>query len=141
MKIKVKYHSDVVKPIEMAHPGEWIDLKAAEGKSMSACSFHLIPLGVSIKIPDGYEAIMAPRSSTFKNYGILQANGIGVIDNAYCGEDDQWFWPCWATRDTGIPKGAKIAQFRIQPINPVTEIEEVETMEDASRGGFGSTGV
>ena len=98
-----------------------------------------IDLGVSIKVPAGYETIMAPRSSTFKKYGLLQTNGIGVIDETYCGENDRLMMSVYATRDTVVPAGERVAQFRIQKNQGNIEIEEVSHMEDADRGGFGST--
>lgn len=102
--------------------------------------FKLLNLGVSIKLPEGFEAIMAPRSSTFKTWGILQTNSIGVIDSAYCGENDIWRMPAYATRETYIRAGDRIAQFRIQPTQPFVNVEEVEKMEGPDRGGLGSTG-
>ena len=137
--IIVKYHAEAAKPISQAHSGEWIDLRAATDVFMEEGTFTIIPLGVSIKVPSGYEAILAPRSSTFKKFGIIQTNGVGVIDETYCGEEDVWGMPVYATRYTEIPAGERIAQFRIQPIQGTINIKEVETMEDESRGGFGST--
>lgn len=100
----------------------------------------LINLGVSIELPEGYEAIMAPRSSTFKNYGIIQTNGIGVIDHAYCGEQDVWKMPVYATRTARISAGDRIAQFRIQPVQGAVDVIEVEHLTGKDRGGVGSTG-
>lgn len=141
MKIQVKYHSENSKPIGQAHVGEWIDLKTAEEVVMMAGEHTNIKLGVSIALPVGYEAIMAARSSTFKNFGIIQANGIGIIDETYCGETDEWRFSAYATRDVIIAAGSRIAQFRIQKIQGEIEIEEVNKMEGPARGGFGSTGV
>lgn len=139
--IQVKYHSDASRPIEQAHNGEWCDLRTATDTSLNSGERGMISLGVSIKVPDGYEAIMAPRSSTFKTYGILQTNGIGVIDETYCGNKDIWHFPALAMRDTVIPAGSRIAQFRIQPIQGKLNIEEVDDMGAEDRGGLGSTGV
>lgn len=139
--IKVKYHSEASRPIEQAHAGEWCDLRAGYDVTLKAGERVLIDLGVSIQVPHGHEAIMAPRSSTFKNFGILQTNGIGVIDEKYCGNDDVWKFPCYATRDTEIKAGDRIAQFRIQPFQGALVIGEVEDMGAANRGGLGSTGV
>lgn len=140
-EIKVKYHSDASRPIEQAHCGEWCDLRTAADVSMKQGERNMISLGVSIKLPDGYEAIMAPRSSTFKTLGVLQTNGIGVIDETYCGEKDIWHFPALAMRDTDIPAGSRIAQFRVQPVQGKLNIEEVDEMETENRGGLGSTGV
>lgn len=139
MEIKVKYVDEAAKPIAQAHAGEWIDLRAQNDVFMEAGSFTIIPLGVCIKVPKGYEAILAPRSSTFGKFGIIQTNGIGVIDETYCGDSDVWGMPVYATRYTEIMAGDRIAQFRIQPIQGEITIKEVDHMEDESRGGFGST--
>jgi dUTP pyrophosphatase len=140
MQVQVKYHTDAAGPLSQAHPGEWVDLRTAVDTNISAGHRMMISLGVSIKLPDGYEAIMAPRSSTFKEWGILQTNSIGVIDAAYCGDDDVWHFPAYATRDITIPAGARIAQFRLLPVQGQILIEEVDNMANASRGGLGSTG-
>ena len=99
----------------------------------------LIDLGVSIKLPHDYEAILAPRSSTFKKYGLLLTNGIGVIDEKYCGEEDVWRMSVYATRDCHVPAGERIAQFRVQRNQGGIEVEEVAIMTGPNRGGFGST--
>ena len=103
--------------------------------------FKLIPLGVGMILPEGYEAHVAPRSSTFKHYGIIQTNSVGIIDNSYAGDNDQWMMPVYATRDTVIHKNERICQFRIMQIQPVISFEEVEHLNDVDRGGFGSTGI
>lgn len=140
MNIKVKYHNPGVETICVQPTGDWIDLRAAEAVSMKAGDFSLISLGVSMKLPEGYEAHVVPRSSTFKKWGILQVNSMGVIDNSYCGENDIWRFPAFAMRDTTIMPGDRICQFRIvKKMDPV-EFETVDHMEDADRGGFGSTG-
>lgn len=138
--IKVKYHEDIEK-IEKISNGDWVDLRAARDVIIRKGDFKLIPLGVSIKLPEGYEAILAPRSSTFKRYGIIQTNSIGVIDESYCGDDDQWMMPVYAVRTTMVHKNDRICQFRIIKHQPELEFEEVESMDTESRGGFGSTGV
>ena len=140
ISIKVKYHNPTVKKIEKINQGDWIDLRAARGYHIKAGDFRLIDLGVSIKLPDGYEAHLAPRSSTFKNWGLIQTNSVGVIDSSYCGENDVWMMPVYATRDTDIYAGDRICQFRIIKNQPSVKVVEVEHMEDADRGGFGSTG-
>lgn len=139
--IKVKYHSENSKPIQQAHPGEWCDLRTAEDVEIRAGERKMINLGVSIQVPEGYEAIMAPRSSTFKNFGIMQTNHIGVIDEKYCGNDDIWHFPAYATRDIKIEAGTRIAQFRIQKNQGELKVIEVEDMESENRGGLGSTGI
>lgn len=139
MQIRIVYHGDVPR-LTKIRQGDWIDLCTAEDVELKTGEFKLIPLGVSMKLPEGYEAHMVPRSSTFKRYGILQANSFGVIDESYCGQEDIWHFPAYATRDTFIEKGTRICQFRIFEKMPLITFEEVEFLTDASRGGFGSTG-
>jgi len=138
--IEVKYSSPRPQGLFQAHPGEWIDLSTEDEVNLKAGEVKLISLGVVIKLPEGYEAIVAPRSSTFKNYGILQANSIGIIDNSYCGPDDIWKFLAYATRDVTIPANSRIAQFRIQEIQPEIEIKEITNISNQNRGGIGSTG-
>ena len=107
---------------------------------LKAGEFKLIPLGVAMELPKGYEAHVVPRSSTFKNYGILQVNSCGIIDGSYCGDEDMWRMPVYATRDTIIHKNERICQFRIMENQPKIVFDEVESLDNASRGGFGSTG-
>ena len=139
LSVKIKYHTDML-PIDRFENGDWIDLRAAEDVEMSAGDFKLISLGVSMKLPDGYEAHVVPRSSTYRHWGIIQANHMGVIDNSYCGENDIWKFPAIAIRDTTIYKNDRICQFRIVKKQPEFEFEEVECMDDPDRGGFGSSG-
>lgn len=139
--IKIKYHDPDVLRIDKIKKGDWIDLRSAEDITLKAGEFHLISLGVSIQVPEGYESILAPRSSTFKNFGIIQANSIGVIDESYCGDDDIWMFPAYAIRDTKINKNDRICQFRIIKHQPEVEIETVETLGNENRQGFGSTGI
>lgn len=139
--VKVKYHVDGLEPISQAHSGEWCDLRCAEDVELKKGDFKYIDLGVSIALPAGYEAILAPRSSTFKRYGIIQTNGIGVLDFLYRGNEDRWMMPVYATRDTVIHKNDRICQFRIQECQLPLNIISVDSMEDESRGGLGSTGV
>lgn len=120
--------------------GDWVDLAAAETVEMKLGEYKLISLGVSMKLPQGYEAHLASRSSTFKTWGILMANGVGVIDNSYCGDDDIWKFPALAMRDTIIQKGFRIAQFRIVPKQPLITFIPVKCLGEENRGGFGSTG-
>lgn len=141
MQIKIKY-SDGVEEIKQAHEGEWYDLRAAEDVTMWSGDFAMISLGVAMELPEGFEAIMAARSSTFPMYGIIMTNGIGVIDHAYCGDDDIWHFPAYKVKGGAvkIPKNARIAQFRILYHQPSCEIIRVDSLDRENRGGFGSTG-
>ena len=140
MELKVKYHADI-DPIEKTEKGDWIDLRAAEDDVwMMPGDFRLISLGVSMQLPKGYEAHIVPRSSTFKNWGILQTNHMGVIDESYCGDNDIWKFPAFATRPVLIEKNSRICQFRIVKKMEDTTITTVEHLEGADRGGFGSSG-
>ncbi|MBQ3109459.1 MAG: dUTP diphosphatase [Clostridia bacterium] len=140
-KIKIKYHDSDLIRIEKIDKGDWVDLRAAEEVCLKAGEYAMISLGVSMRLPDGYEAHIAPRSSTFKNYGILQTNSVGVVDNSYSGDNDIWRMPVYATRDTVIRKNDRICQFRIVERQPELIFEEVEQLGGKDRGGFGSTGV
>lgn len=139
MKIKVKYHSNIY-PLEKRENGDWIDLRVAEDVSMKAGEFKLISLGISMQLPDGYEALIVPRSSTFKNWGVLQTNHCGVIDNSYCGDNDIWMFPALATRDVFIEKNSRICQFRIQQKMQYVSFETVDNLGNPDRKGFGSSG-
>lgn len=119
----------------------WIDLSAAETVVLKKDEYKLIPLGFSMKLPEGYEALIIPRSSTFKNFGIIQANSIGLVDESYCGTGDEWLFSALAMRDTVINKGERICQFRIIKHQPIIEFNEVDKLDDIDRGGFGTTGV
>lgn len=140
MKLQIKYHNEEIEKIKKIDKGDWIDLRAAEKVELKQGDFALISLGVSMKLPDGYEAHLAPRSSTFKTWGIIQTNSIGVVDNSYSGNNDIWKMPVYATRDTVINVNDRICQFRIMPKMPVVDVEEVDNLEGPDRGGFGSTG-
>lgn len=120
--------------------GDWIDLFTAEDTELKAFDFKLIPLGVAMKLPEGYEANVVPRSSTYKKWNVIQANSFGVIDNAYCGNDDQWMFPAIALKDTFIPKHTRICQFKIMKNQANVQFNLVHELEDKNRGGFGSTG-
>lgn len=146
MKIKVKFFNEELKTLEFIEgdKSNWIDLRAAVDINLSKFEYKLIPLGIAMELPTGYEAIVAPRSSTFKNFGIIMANSIGIIDNSYCGDNDQWHFPALAMKDTIIKTGDRICQFRI--IKSMTtdndiEFEKVETLGNIDRGGIGSTGI
>ena len=140
MEIYIKYFSEDITRIEKIAKGDWIDLRAAEDVELKAGQFRLIRLGVGMILPAGYEAHVAPRSSTFKNFGIIQTNGIGIIDSSYCGEEDEWRMPAYALRDTVIHKNDRICQFRIMEKQPEFQFVPVEHLKKDSRGGFGSTG-
>lgn len=137
--IKVRYHADI-EPLELIGNGDWVDLRAAEDVDLKAGEFKLISLGVAMKLPEGYEAHIVPRSSTFKNWGILQTNHMGVIDNSYCGDGDVWKFPAFATRDTLIEKNSRICQFRIVRKMEDVRFDTVAMLGNVNRGGFGSTG-
>lgn len=139
MEINVKYHSDIDPIVPIKH-GDWIDLRTAETVELKQGEFKIISLGVSMELPPGYEAIVVPRSSTFKNWGIIQTNHCGVIDNSYRGDNDIWRFPAFATRDTVIEKNSRICQFRIQKKMDTVEFNTVEHLSGEDRGGFGSTG-
>lgn len=140
MEIKVKYHADI-RPLEKTDKGDWIDLRAAEDVELHAGEFKLISLGVSMKLPEGYEANIVPRSSTFKHWGVLQTNHFGVIDNSYSGDNDVWMFPAYATRDVLIEKNSRICQFRVQRKMEDVTLTTVDKLDDINRGGFGSSGM
>lgn len=138
--IKIKYFDKEIDKIEKINKGDLIDLRAAETVEMKKGDFKLIKLGVGMKLPEGYKANVYPRSSTYKNFGIILANSVGQIDNSYSGDNDEWRFPAIALRDTVIHKNDRICQFEIQKIQPDIEFEEVEYLDEVSRGGIGSTG-
>lgn len=139
--IRIKYHSDKIEKLTyIAGKSDWIDLRAAEDVVLKQGEFRLIKLGVSMELPKGYEAVIVPRSSTFKNFGIIQTNHMGVVDETYCGDNDVWMMPALAMRDTEIHVNDRICQFRIQKHQPEISFEEVEMLGNADRGGIGSTG-
>ena len=137
MKVRVKTFG---RPAPIQH-GDWIDLTTVEDANMRQGEYRLISLGVAMELPAGYEAHLAPRSSTCGKFGVIQANSVGVIDNAYCGDDDVWKFPAVAIKDTFIPAGTRICQFRLVKVQDPVEFEVVETLGNKNRGGFGSTGV
>lgn len=139
--IKIVYHTDAIDKLTYIDgKSDWIDLRAAEDVEFHAGEFKLVNLGVSMELPKGYEAHVVPRSSTFKNYGLLQTNSCGIIDQTYCGQNDIWRWPAYATRDTIVHANDRICQFRIVENQPQISFDEVDQLEGADRGGFGSTG-
>ncbi|MFG6383124.1 MAG: deoxyuridine 5'-triphosphate nucleotidohydrolase [Lachnospiraceae bacterium] len=140
--IKIKYFDlDIDKLAYIDGKSDWIDLRASETVELKSGDFKLIPLGIAMELPAGYEAHVVPRSSTFKTYGILQVNSCGVIDGSYCGNEDMWKMPVYATRDTIIHKNDRICQFRIMENQPMIVFEETNILENKNRGGFGTTGV
>lgn len=139
--IKIKYHSKEIEKLRYIDgKSDWIDLRSAEDVELKAGDFKLISLGVSMQLPKGYEAHIAPRSSTYKTWGIIQTNSVGVVDESYSGDSDIWKIPVYATRDTVIHKNDRICQFRIMEHQPSINFEEVEYLDGIERGGFGSTG-
>ena len=142
VQITVKYFDKTLPEIKNINgaTSDWVDLYTAEDVHLEKGWFKLIPLNVAIQLPEGYEALVVPRSSTFKKYGILQANSIGVIDETYCGDNDQWMFPVYAARETNIEKGTRICQFRVFKHQPEIEFITVDTLGNEDRGGFGSTG-
>lgn len=138
--IKIKYFDDIEK-IEQKTNSDWVDLRSAIDIELKKGDFKLIPLGVGMKLPEGYEAHVAPRSSTYKNFGIIQTNSIGIIDNSYSGDEDEWKLPVLAMRDVKISKNDRICQFRIIKKQPELFFETVLNLDSNSRGGFGSSGV
>ncbi len=139
--IKIRYLSDAIEPLRYIDgKSDWIDLRAAERVELKAGEFRLIRLGIAMELPRGYEAHVVPRSSTFKTWGLLQTNSMGVIDGSYCGDNDEWMVPVYATRDTVVEVGDRICQFRIMENQPKITFETVVHLDGADRGGFGTTG-
>ena len=140
MKIRIKYLNDSINRLEKIEKGDWIDLRSAEDVELKKGENKLIHLGVAMELPKGYEAHIVPRSSTFKKWGIIQTNHMGVIDESYKGDSDWWLFSALATRDTQIEKGDRICQFRIEKKMPKIKFETVEVLGNKNRNGFGSTG-
>lgn len=140
-QIKIKYHNPNLIKIEKIAVGDWIDLRASEDVVLKANEKAIISLGIAMKLPEGYGAHIVPRSSTFKKWGIIQTNHMGVIDNSYSGDNDIWGMPVYAMRDTEIKMNDRICQFRIVKKQPEIEFVEVDHLDGVNRGGFGSTGV
>ena len=141
MNIRIKYFTDKIERLRYVDgKSDWIDLRAAKEVELKQGEFALIPLGVAMELPKGYEAHVVPRSSTFKNFGIIQTNSMGVIDETYCGDNDQWFFPAYALRDTVIHVNDRICQFRIMEHQPSVTFSETESLGYEDRGGHGSTG-
>lgn len=140
MDIRIRYFNDIM-PLQMFDKGNWIDLRCGENVHLKAGEYAQISLGVAMQLPDRFEAVIAPRSSTFRRYGLLPANGIGIIDSTYCGDSDVWNFPVYATREVTVPKDERICQFRIFERQPEINFIEVEELGNPDRGGFGSTGI
>lgn len=139
--IRIKYFTDKIEKLTYIDgKSDWIDLRVSEEVSLKAGEFALIPLGVAMELPKGYEAHLVPRSSTFKTWGLIQTNSMGVIDCSYCGDNDMWKVPMYATRDTQLHVNDRVAQFRIVKNQPQIQFDEVEHLANSDRGGFGSTG-
>lgn len=139
--IQIKYFTDKIEKLTYIDgKSDWIDLRAAKDMELKAGEYAMIPLGVGMKLPEGYEAHIVPRSSTYKNYGLIQTNHMGVVDESFCGDNDQWHMPVYALRDTVIHVNDRICQFRIMEHQPEIVFEEVEVLDAPDRGGFGSTG-
>ncbi len=140
-QIKIKYfNSNLERPSKISK-GDWIDLRAAEDVVLYEGQYYTIPLGIAIELPEGYEAHIVPRGSTFKNFGIIQTNHCGVVDESYKGDNDRWFMPVYALKDCRINFNDRICQFRIIEKMPEIEFVEVESLENEDRGGHGSTGI
>lgn len=139
--LKIRYLSDKIEKLRFIDgKSDWIDLRSAEEVEMKAGEARLISLGIAVQLPKGYEAHVVPRSSTFKNFGLIQTNHMGVIDESYCGDNDEWRLPVMAVRDTCIHVNDRICQFRIMKHQPELKFEEVEHLDGCDRGGFGTTG-
>lgn len=140
-QIKIKYFTDKIEKLAYIDgKSDWIDLRASEEVTLKQGEFALVPLGVAMELPKGYEAHIVPRSSTYKNFGVIQANHCGVVDGSYCGDNDMWRMPVIAMRDTQIHVNDRICQFRIMKNQPEILFEEVEHLDGKDRGGFGTTG-
>ncbi len=141
-KIKIKYISNEIEKLRYIDgKSDWIDLRASEDVVLKQGETRLIRLGVAMELPEGYEAHIVPRSSTYRNFGIIQTNHMGIVDHSYCGDSDEWMYPVLAMRDTEIHVNDRICQFRIMKNQPKLEFDEVEHLDGASRGGFGTTGI
>lgn len=139
--IRIKYLNDNIEKLRYIDgKSDWIDLRAAQKVELKQGEFRLIPLGIAMELPKGFEAHIVPRSSTFKNFGIIQTNHCGIVDESYCGNNDQWFFPALAMRDTIIEVNDRICQFRIFEHQPAISFEETDNLDNADRGGIGSTG-
>ena len=140
MELKIKYIHDIDRLVKIEQ-GDWIDLRVSEHTHLTEGDYALLPLGIAVELPEGYEAHIVPRSSTFRNFGVLQTNGIGIVDESYNGDNDMWMFPAYATRDCFIPKGSRICQFRIVKKMESIDFITVDNLGNENRGGLGSTGI
>lgn len=146
MNIRIKYFTDKIEKLKFigGEKSDWIDLRASEDISLKAGESACVPLGVAMEIPPNFEAHIVPRSSSFKNYGFIQTNSVGIIDNSYKGDNDMWMLPIYAVRDVEIKKNDRVCQFRIVPTMRLDvgfiNFDEVETLGNEDRSSFGSTG-
>lgn len=140
-QIKIRYAVEGMEKLEKIVKGDWIDLRAAEDVKLKKGEYKLISLGVAMELPKGYEAHIAPRSSTYKNFKVLQTNHFGIVDESYCGNNDIWHFPAYATEDTVIHKNDRICQFRIEEHQPEIEFVEVDRLDNEDRGGIGTSGI
>ncbi|ABG85823.1 dUTP diphosphatase [Clostridium perfringens] len=152
MIIRIKYFDNATK-LKKITKGNWIDIYANKDIFVKCGERAMVPLGFALELPEGWEGHLAPRSSTFKTWGIIQTNSVGVVDDTYIGDNDQWHMPVYClqgkdiesengeeVKGTWIRKGDKIGQFRIMEVMPEIEFEEVESFGNKDRGGFGTTG-
>ena len=152
MIIRIKYFDNATK-LKKITKGNWIDVYANKDVFVKCGEKKMVPLGFALELPEGWEGHLAPRSSTFKTWGIIQTNSVGVVDDTYIGDNDQWHMPVYClqgkdiesengeeVKGTWIRKGDKIGQFRIMEVMPEIEFEEVESFGNEDRGGFGTTG-
>jgi dUTP pyrophosphatase len=139
-QINIKYFSPNSPRLKKIEKGDWIDLYAASTIELKQFESKLIPLGIAMELPEGYEAHISPRGSTFKNFGVIQTNSVGVVDESFKGDGDQWFFPALAMRDTIINTGDRICQFRIMGKMRNIDFTEVNCLENPDRGSHGSTG-
>lgn len=140
LNVRIKYFDLKLERVGKIKVGDWIDLRAAKTIELKKGEYCQIPLGVAMQLPKGYEAWLTSRSSMCRKYGIVHVDDCGVIDNSYCGDNDQWVLPVMAVRDTVIPFNERICQFRLCECMPHVEFEEVDTLGNPDRGGLGSTG-
>jgi dUTP pyrophosphatase len=140
MQILIKYKNESIQRIQEIIGGDWYDLRSSETIVLNKFDFYPIPLGIAMQLPEGYEAHILPRGSTFKNFGIILSNSMGIVDNSFCGNNDWWFMPAIALRDTMINKNDRICQFRIMEKQPRLNFFEVTELGNKDRGGLGSTG-
>lgn len=140
LEIKIKYFDKDYPHLQEIAIGDLIDLRSRERIEYKKGDFFMIPLGVAMEIPVGWKADVFPRSSTFKNWGLIQTNSVGKIDQSYSGDEDEWKLPVYATRDGVIEKYDRVCQFELTRKQPKIAFKTVESLNNPNRGGFGSTG-